>query len=605
MEKVIEKVFQSVEIHKLDKESFSMEKVQNLSDTFVNDSYNINIIAYGKSFEYYLKYINFILGKPNITNINIPPINITDIPYINITFFCDENTYQHIKNGIKTFELPSNIIIRFVHSSDRLMYGIGAKRAIIQKLMVDNMIDYGMTIDDNIISLHNHYSSDVPIEFETNSECRKRYVLAEKLCDRDEDNTKTKFTPVESEPVTISKERLSVQDSTRKTSTRSNTRSGTRNSTRSSTRTRKNYKTGGMGGYFTKGEKKEILNEKKEKLNEKKEKLNEKKEKLNEKKEILKDCTQWNIIQLYTYLKNEAPKDWWVVGVAKGDGYPDESTMRNSKIFINTTSVYKLAYMNYKELEKNKIRYNPYHTTFLEDVIFNSHPSLTNHIGVCSKIQLRFAHPFVNGNYSTMDYNDCYDSDPDFYKGPTVFKPVFFIKYLEELKNKGYRLDGYESKTKKYIKIGTDLISTGSGKYSYFHFIVILLYMMKHTSPDILLGIAKNTPNFFKGLLDYKILQVVNCERLKEGEKYPFKFNDDWEKKLLNLLKLEKKYLQSATISTTDSNEYTNTLNELKELNFKIQKQINSGDGFILYIALGSALPECYDLYKKRTRNQV
>jgi hypothetical protein len=311
MEKVIEKLIEKVEIHKLDKESFSMEKVQNLSDTFVNDSYNINIIAYGKSFTYYLEYINFILGKPNISNINIPPINITDIPYINITFFCDETTYQHIKEGIKSFELPSNIIIRFVHSSDRLMYGIGAKRAIIQKLMVNNKIDYGMTIDDNIISLHNHYSpnvpsSVVPIEFNTDDRCIKRKILAANLCLRDEDNTKSTFTPVESLPVTISKERLSLQANTRKISTRGSTRKtstrktitkktsariGTRSLTRSRTRSRKIYKTGGM-------------TEK------------QKTDRKGYKTTLENNCTQWNIIQLYTYLKDKAPKHWWVVGVA-------------------------------------------------------------------------------------------------------------------------------------------------------------------------------------------------------------------------------------------------------------------------------------------------
>lgn len=584
MEKVIEKLIEKVEIHKLDKESFSMEKVQNLSDTFVNDSYNINIIAYGKSFTYYLEYINFILGKPNISNINILPINITDIPYINITFFCDEDTYQHIKKGIKSFELPSNIIIRFVHSSDRLMYGIGAKRAIIQKLMVDNNIDYGMTIDDNIISLHNHYSSGVPIEFNTDYRCTKRKVLAANLCIRDEDNTKSTFTPVESLPVTVSKERLSsnLQANTRKTSTRktitkkTSARIGTRSLTRSRTRSRKIYKTGGMTEKETN-------------------------------KTILKNnCTQWNIIQLYKYLKNEAPKHWWVVGVAKGDGHPEQPVMSDPKIlFKDTSSVYKLAYMNYKELEKNDIRYNPYHTTFLEDVIFNSHPLLkrNRHIGVCTKIQLRFAHPWKDNVKSTeMDYNDCYDSYSDFYKGPSVFKPVFFIKYLEELKNKGYKLEGRE-KPKEHIIIGKDLISTGSGKYSYLHFIVILLYMMKYTSHDILLGVAKYTPNFFKGFLDYKILILKgDCQLLSDGKEYPFKLNDNWKNKLQNLLNLENKYIQKGTISETDSNEYTNTLNELKELNFKIQTQINTGDDFILYDALASALPDCYDLFKKRKR---
>lgn len=598
MEKVIEKLIEKVEIHKLDKESFSMEKVQNLSDTFVNDSYNINIIAYGKSFTYYLEYINFILGKPNISNINIPPINITDIPYINITFFCDEDTYQHIKKGIKSFELPSNIIIRFVHSSDRLMYGIGAKRAIIQKLMVDNKIDYGMTIDDNILSLHNHYSSDVPIEFNTDDRCTKRNILAANLCLRDEDNTKSTFTPVESIPVTVSKERLSLQANTRKISTRGSTRKtstrktitkktsariGTRSLTRSRTRSRKIYKTGGMT-----------------------EKEKEKQEKKRKNKEILtNNCTQWNIIQLYKYLKDEAPKHWWVVGVAKGDGYPDEKTMTKPKIFKDASSVYKLAYMNYKELEKNGIRYNPYHTTFLEDVIFNSHPSLKekHRIGICTKIQLRFAHPWKdNVKSAEMDYNDCINSDTDFYKGPSVFKPVFFIKYLEELKNKGYKLEGHE-KPKEHIKIGKDLISTGSGKYSYLHFIVILLYMMKpYASHDILLGVAKYTPNYFKGLLDYKILILKDCQLLSDGKEYPFEFTDNWKNKLQNLLNLEKDYIEKGTISETDSNEYTNTLNELKELNFKIQTQINTGDDYILYDSLASALPDCYDLFKKRKR---
>jgi len=312
------------------------------------------------------------------------------------------------------------------------------------------------------------------------------------------------------------------------------------------------------------------------------------------------NCTQWNIIQLYKYLKdNESTKHWWVVGVAKGGGYPGEDDMREPKIFKHTSSVYKLAYMNYKELEKNDIRYNPYHTTFLEDVIFNSQPSLKNRIGVCTKIQLRFAHPWKdNVKSSEIDYNDCINSDTDFYKGPSVFKPVFFIKYLEEFKNKKYELKGDEKK--KYIGIG-DLISTGSGKYSYLHFVVILLYMMIHTPNDRLLFLATNTPNFFKEFVDNKILHV-DCGKLSDGKEYPFEFTDDWENKLQNLLKLEKDYIEKGTISETDSNEYTNTLNELKNLNFKIQTRITKGENLYIYTALASALPDCYYLNKKRKR---
>jgi hypothetical protein len=321
-------------------------------------------------------------------------------------------------------------------------------------------------------------------------------------------------------------------------------------------------------------------------------------------KTTLKDnCTQWNIIQLYKYLKDEAPKHWWVVGVAKGDGYPPQDIMKEPEIFKDASSVYKLAYMNYKELEKNDIRYNPYHTTFLEDVIFNSHPSLKEkrHIGICTKIQLRFAHPWKdNVKSSEIDYNDCINSDTDFYKGPSVFKPVFFIKYLEELKNKGYKLEGDEKK--KYIGIGKDLISTGSGKYSYLHFVVILLYMMIHTPNDRLLYVAGETPNFFKGFLDYKILILKDCQLLSDGKEYPFEFTDNWKNKLQNLLKLEKDYIEKGTISETDSNEYTNTLNELKNLNSKIQTQINTGDLYIRYQSLASALPDCYYLNKKRKR---
>jgi hypothetical protein len=199
-----------------------------------------------------------------------------------------------------------------------------------------------------------------------------------------------------------------------------------------------------------------------------------------------------------------------------------------------------------------------------------------------------------------MDYNDCINSDTDFYKGPSVFKPVFFIKYLEEFKNKKYKFDGNIKDKKIYIKIG-DLISTGSGKYSYLHFIVILLYMMKqYASHDILLGVAKRVPDYFKVFVDNKILHV-DCGKLSDGKEYPFEFTDNWKNKLQNLLKLEKDYIEKGTISETDSNEYTNTLNELKNLNFKIQ-EIKADKAYIMYAALASALPDCYYLNKKRKR---
>ena len=530
------KVFDSLEIHRLDKFSFSMFEDKKLQITYVNDSYNINIIAYGKSFEYYLKYILFILGTQN-----------NNIPFINITFFSDENTYQHIKNSITPFVLSDNVIIRFVHSSHLLMSGIGAKRAMIQKLMVSIGADYGMSIDDNIISLHNHYSTEGPPEFQTNYRCTKRNILAANVCSH------------------CNKTNTSVTQKIYRSRSRSRSRSTTQ----------KMFKKQKVSG----GEL-SIL----------------------QKREILAGCTEWNMIELYDYIKNNAPKDWWVVGVAKGDGYPDESVMRDPKvIFKNTTSVYKLAYMNYKKLETQGIRYNPYYTTFLEDVTFNANTKLENHIGVCSKIQLRFAHSWPD-NCAKMDYNDCYDPDPDF-MNVSVFKPVFFTTYLKELRKQKLALEGYETDKHKYIKIGKDLVSTGSGKYSHLHLILILLYMLKYIRDPQLLHVANFSPNYFKAFVDYGLLEV-DCDKLYDGKEYPFIFTELWKTKLQSLLDIESTCIKNINkpIDSSDSTTYSKTINELKELNTKIQTQVNSPGNFIQYRNMYSSLQKCMNVVKKRKR---
>ena len=145
----------------------------------------INIICFGRTLTYTLKYIAFLFATSPLESIK----------NTQVILFCDDDTFNHYKNEIvdvrstpyihqtsfhqvfgtddsdyfvtrDELDIIKYLNVTFVHSSHYLMKGIGGKRAVIQYYNAakfsGNSDDFVcMTIDDNISGIYDLKNCDV------------------------------------------------------------------------------------------------------------------------------------------------------------------------------------------------------------------------------------------------------------------------------------------------------------------------------------------------------------------------------------------------------------------------------------------------------------
>lgn len=412
----------------------------------INDSsYNINILTYGKTLFYILRYIQFLLLNFRRND-----------ERINFFIFCDIETYrvhmnnlQFILNALRAPEhhfapevntgeiynfkqflalypgdrfhqlslneltLFQSINIYYIASADPLMKGIGCKRAAINQfhyLICNSAYNSGinkdnyiiMQLDDNISGINN-----------INRDCKKRVV--DNIIQCPNRNLPKNATP-----------------------------------------------------------------------------------------DTLKNCSttdglyENNIMKIYKLLKDIMTDDdkytnTLLCGIDKGAAVTQDDS--NGDFINNTHSIYKLTLQRIHSLHKLKIFYNPFFTRFLEDLTFNAIiKGVSKGKGVDKPLtfmhrsyHLRFIHNEYSDNEDCFpqDVGGCYIINDAGIKNPVNIRatePIYlmYILYLNLITNMGLLSISYNKLTSDapiFVYNGVDYLYPSKGKYGKFHNILYLFYL--------------------------------------------------------------------------------------------------------------------------------
>jgi hypothetical protein len=409
-----------------------------------NNSYNINVLTYGKTLFYILRYIQFLLLNFERTD-----------EIINFFIFCDIETYsvhmnnlQFILNALRATEyhfapevdasaiynfkqflelyqgdrfhqLSSNelrlfqsINIYYITSADPLMKGIGCKRAAINQfhyLICNSAYNSGINKDNYIIMQLDDNISGITNMNDDN--CKKRTVDNIIQCSG------------RAFPQDVPKDLLQT------CSTDNNV-----------------YRNNIMKIY-------KLL------------------------KDIMIDGDHNNIL---------------LCGIDKGAAITQD-TIAGKPILYNTHSIYKLTMQRIHRLHSLNIFYNPFFTRFLEDLTFNA--IIKGYTLAVKKINLTFMHchyhlRFIHNEY--IDNEDCFpekvgrcyiinDSGDETPINIQAIEPIYlmYIIYLHIITDMKYLSIAYRKKDNipTFVYNDVDYLYVSKGKYSKFHNILYLFYL--------------------------------------------------------------------------------------------------------------------------------
>jgi hypothetical protein len=221
-------------------------------------------------------------------------------------------------------------------------------------------------------------------------------------------------------------------------------------------------------------------------------------------KEIPLECKTYDLMQVYDMLEQimNANPSIHFAGVFKGNGVPSEAGGDASEISSNT--IYKLNLSRPAWLLEQGYVYNPFFTTFFEDIAFNLELDREN----CAKLNvfLRFGHvPATHGTGECdrillqVQLNDQNDDFPEFVLPPRRFQRlepfyIMYMLYFDCLYKEGNLVLKADYKNKVYYEIygvGQKL----GGKYKCFQcplFLMLLLYFASRRDPLLDLCVERN-----------------------------------------------------------------------------------------------------------------
>jgi len=452
---------------------FTKVNASNEFDKYTSSSSNckvINIIGFGKSLEYLLKYILFhvnykyknatILFMIFCDNESFDSYkNNTNIPIDETTYFSEDIKLfsDKINNPINQIDLRvlgEFIQIYFIYSDHYLMKGIGGKRAAIQyynyTYLSKNDTNYKcMTIDDNITSI----------------------VKIEKDC-RFQDAYKAK-----------------------------------------------------------------ILSEK---------------------------CETIQLMDIYDFLVHKTKEHILFSGINKGKGTRGERDTNDTD--VDSVAIYKLNMSRPVELYKNQYFYNPFFTSFFEDMAFNytlllnkqSYKSLAYHI--------RFGHQSSNSTKKGRDdYEDTFENVNSI--NITGVLPVFlmYLLYfvgLYDLKDTKFLSISYDNDTEEpffafFTRKPYQLQSDSKYlKYQIPFFIYSALYCFSQNRIEFILCDRNNrniNTDYLK-LYNYLVNKKIYYEYLDEDDNTKI-YNFNHLDTAINTLEIEFKYLNNMYIGELDDAE--------------------------------------------------
>lgn len=593
-----------------------------------NDYNNINIICYMKSFNYYLNYIKYIFGEKYLS----PIID----KKININLFCDHNTFNYwrenlisirfverniqyepvynkikklfnylpllllffneedIKDNIFNDEVDfflKNININIIVSDDKLMSGIGCKRAIINNVMTKKMINKAMTIDDNISGIieHNYTNSleDSLVFFVEEQDpsnipkCGKRncsekvinpiliiilynlikndnfsssifnkYVILkiDKIKNKDKHLNDTMATLLKSSnpPENLFKLINDIYNIYNIIMNEPSDQSSYKDicdkilncnkELISRTYTKYDIKIGEIYRMIT-----DLIN-------------------------ILKLNT--NIYDLYEELKSKIHDKLLMIGIDKGGGMGDEA-FKNLGTINKTNKIYKLSLTNHRL--NNKVNYNPFCVVFMEDLLYNI--MLTSYFprygtGIYNKYHLRFIHKKLDDNDDIfpIKINSSENTGNKTYMWLMNLLVLMLYSNVEsENINAIYSKYIFETNTNNSEQIlqlnylGDNILKlrttdTNYGKYQIYHTMLFVLYLFCCT--DIFNKIGSNI-NYIK---TYNT--IFNIEG-KEGSDKPFAINSNISYELIKYNIYNHSYLIKLNNNVTPSNRRSTLSNIL------------------------------------------
>lgn len=239
-----------------------------------------------------------------------------------------------------------------------------------------------------------------------------------------------------------------------------------------------------------------------------------------------KNCITIGLIDLYNALYDKINNNGYIfAGINKGKGTRQD----NSDIGeLDSIAIYKLNMSKPVELFNKRYFYNPYFTTFFEDMAFNFYFKNNKQSYKSLKHHLRFGHKTTDPT-KTRDYED--EFELDFKKIKIDGIPPIFIMYLL------YFICLYDLKDPRFLSIAYDndyipyftffetqpYKITSNSKYNSYqriYFAYSVLYCMLNERLDFTLCDPEDkTITDKKYLLYYNVLRILKLYEEKKEER--------------------------------------------------------------------------------------
>jgi hypothetical protein len=517
------------------------KEIENFRNIEGKKTYNFNIICYGKSLYYLLKYIYFIVVDRKLKNnrfnfilycddnsFNIYKDNLESLKKENLTSLIDfanmlteYKTFSQMLNRLYDKEKIKNcyfelgklkelgVNIYFMVSNNYLMRGIGCKRAIMNctnfyiSMKTNHKEKYlSMHLDDNITAIVDRFKCTeaatsrnkhciIPKCISATSECEGVYCQCkcDNLLDSD-DTEKQVFNP-------FTLKHIKLKDFC--TNHLKDACTGVFS---------KDPKEGGGGGKIVRQAPKSIPNTSEQhgkristdkerqadaraasaaarRAAEPKRDVGEQDKKDAEKKNCLSNpefgCEVISITKLYKlFILNYVDNKYNIIGVKR-----DHNNVKNNEATIHDSqSIYKLSLHKSYNLYKDGFQYNPFFTRFAEDTLFNFVNGNTT--GLTNVFYLRFAHQPVCSQKTYENHEDYFKSFILNTYSEIKLKdsvPIFsmYLHYLHTLKiifNPTLVIDKMKPTIiLNYKTKKTEIKPFGESKYNYFTYVLYKLLL--------------------------------------------------------------------------------------------------------------------------------
>jgi hypothetical protein len=285
------------------------------------------------------------------------------------------------------------------------------------------------------------------------------------------------------------------------------------------------------------------------------------------KQDYLSDnCETINLIDIYDILFDKTKEHILFSGINKGKGTRVANNME-----LDSVAIYKLNMSRPVELYNNQYFYNPFFTSFFEDMAFNYTLLLNKQSYKTLSYHLRFGHQAGNLNKKKeRDYEDIFENVNS--KNISGVLPIFlmYLLYfvsLYDLNDPKFLNISYEEKTEEpyfafFMKKPYQIQSDSKYlKYQIPFFIYSVLYCFSQNRIDFILcdKTKRNINNKYLKLYNYLINKNIYSEYLDNDNTKVYKLNH--LETAMSVLEIEFKYLNNIFVGELNNEEKTEIKN--------------------------------------------